>query len=230
MSDLNEIQMQIIKELTFKPSSKFSDIKPFKVTSDKFSYHLKVLQDLNLIEKFSSGEYSLTIEGKKFSGKIDTDKKQVEKQPKVSVLLIVKKFEKNEYYLLIQTRLKEPFFGVKGFPTGKVHWGETIVETADRELFEESGLKSKFKHSYTLHEQVYDKATKEQVEDKLFFVCEGIYQSGEILNGEGCENSWILEKDLAITTPKYPNRDWKYEIYESGFSGFIEHKIEVENF
>lgn len=191
---------------------------------------MKALQDLNLINKLDNGEYILTIEGKKFSGKIDTDKKQIEKQPKVSVLLIVKKFENNQEYLLIQTRLKEPFFGIKGFPTGKVHWGEIIVETAERELFEEANLKAKFKHSYTLHEQVYDKNTKEQLEDKLFFVCEGIYESGEIINGEGCENNWILEHDLAVTTPKYPNRDWKYEMYKSGFNGFIEHKIEVENF
>lgn len=230
MSNLNEIQMQIIKELTFKPSSKFSDIKPYKVTSDKFSYHLRILQEMNLIQKLENGEYVLTIEGKKLSGKIDTDKKQIEKQPKVSVLLIVKKLESNQEYLLIQTRLKEPFYGVKGFLTGKVQWGETIIETAERELLEEAGLKAKFRHCYTLHEQVYDRITKDQVEDKLFFVCEGIYQSGEIVNGEGCENSWVLEKDLVITIPKYPNRDWKYEIYKSGLNGFIEHKIEVDNF
>ena len=48
--------------------------------------------------------------------------------------------ENSEGKFLAQQRLKQPFYGFWGRPTGKVGWGETILETAARELMEETGL------------------------------------------------------------------------------------------
>jgi 8-oxo-dGTP pyrophosphatase MutT (NUDIX family) len=46
----------------------------------------------------------------------------------------------NNKQLLVQKRLKEPYFGYKGFISGKIRYGEKIFETAKRELKEEAGL------------------------------------------------------------------------------------------
>jgi 8-oxo-dGTP pyrophosphatase MutT (NUDIX family) len=43
---------------------------------------------------------------------------------------------------LFQERLKQPYFGYWGLPSGKIRWGETILETALRELKEETGLEA----------------------------------------------------------------------------------------
>lgn len=226
MSNLNEIQMQIIKELTFKPSSKFSDIKPYKVTSDKFSYHLRTLQDLGLIIKSESGEYSLTIEGKKFATTIDTETKTVEKLPKNSVLLIVRKDDK----LVIQRRMKEPYFGFMGFITGKIKFGETLLEAANRELEEECKIQANFKYQYTFHELTYQKSDNLLLEDKYFYCMVGDYVSGELANTEGAENVWMSADDFRKTEPKYHNEIEILDLYLENFEKLFEKKYFIEKF
>lgn len=51
--------------------------------------------------------------------------------------LLIKKGKKQ---YLVQTRLKDPFFGYHGYVTGKIRWGEKILEAAKRELLEETGM------------------------------------------------------------------------------------------
>ncbi len=226
MSNLNEIQMQIIKELTFKPSSKFSDIKPFKITSDKFSYHLRILQELGLIMKSESGEYSLTVEGKKFATIIDTETKKVEKLPKNSVLLIVRNKDK----FVIQRRMKEPYFGFLGFITGKIKFGETLVEAANRELDEECKIKADFKYQYTFHELTYQKSDNLLLEDKYFYCMIGDYVSGNLNNTEGAENVWMSIEEFRNAEPKYHNEIEILELYLNNFENLFEKKYFIEKF
>ncbi|QQR93394.1 NUDIX domain-containing protein [bacterium] len=226
MSDLNEIQMQIIKELTFKPSYKFSDIKPYKITSDKFSYHLKALQDLNLIIKSDSGEYSLSTEGKKFATTIDMEVKKVEKLPKNSVLLIVKRDDK----FAIQRRMKEPYIGFLGFITGKIKFGETLIEAANRELEEECQIKANFKYQYTFHELTYQKSDNLLLEDKYFYCMVGAFVSGDLSNTEGAENVWMSIEDFRKAEPKYHNEIEILELYLDNFEKLFEKKYFIEKF
>lgn len=135
MDNLHFIQMQILRELAFKPQAVFADLNLDKHPSDIFSYHLKTLIKQGLIQKQAT-IYQLTPKGKTFITHMDTATKRIEHLPKVSVLAIA--VQDNKF--AVHIRSKEPYFGYAGFPSGKVRFGETIAEAAKRELEEEMGL------------------------------------------------------------------------------------------
>ncbi|MFX1536673.1 MAG: NUDIX domain-containing protein [Promethearchaeota archaeon] len=103
--------------------------------SNKFSYHLKKLEEEGLIHK--QGEfYSLTSKGKSFVTYLEGTTGKEQKQPLSTVVIVVIKNDK----VLMQQRLKEPFYGYWGFPSGKQSFGTFLKEAARKELFEEVGL------------------------------------------------------------------------------------------
>jgi len=56
--------------------------------------------------------------------------------PKIGALAVVLH---QEQVLLVQ-RSKQPDAGLWGFPGGHVEWGETVLQAAERELLEETGI------------------------------------------------------------------------------------------
>jgi 8-oxo-dGTP pyrophosphatase MutT (NUDIX family) len=228
MNDLNYIQMAILKELLFKPKARFSQLNILRLSSDQFSYHLGVLLETKYLTK-EDGIYSLTPEGKEFANRMDVTVNKIEKQPKISVLIIpVKEFDEVEKYL-IQKRLKDPYFGFMGFMTGKLRFGETIEEGAARELFEEAGLTAKFKHCYILHEMVYSKSG-DLLEDKFFNVVEATDVKGEIVNELGTENSWVSKDEFYSATPLFHNEIEIFEWYKNNGYRFKEKKYYIDTF
>lgn len=162
MENINDIQLKILSVLLFNPMARFKDLNIVGLTTDHFSYHIRILIENNLIQKDGTF-YSLTSAGKIIAGRIDTDTHKLEKQAKIGVLVIpIKYFGKTKKFL-IQERRKEPYFGYWGFPTGKIKFGSTVGDTANRELEEETGLKGVTKFCFEIHEMVYDKTTKEQL-------------------------------------------------------------------
>ena len=93
MQDLHQIQMLILRELLFNPNSRFSELNIKGLSNDHFSYHVNTLVDLGLVKKGENG-YSLTSTGKEFANRMDTDQAQMEKQPKVAVMVIAYKYIK----------------------------------------------------------------------------------------------------------------------------------------
>ncbi|MEI6887277.1 MAG: NUDIX hydrolase [bacterium] len=228
MNDLNEIQMNILKYLLFAPNSRFKEMNIGKIPTDQFSYHLRCLIDLNLINKENT-KYSLTIKGKEFANMMDTDNAKIEKQPKVSVLIIATREGKNGKEILVGTRLKEPYYGYKGFITGKVRFGETIFEAAKRELMEETSLSGEFKHMYIFHDMVYTKSN-EILEDKIFFVIKVTNITGKLVNAEGGEHTWLTEDQFKAESPKYYDVKEIYDWFKSGDSSFKENKYYIDKF
>ncbi|MBN1618467.1 NUDIX domain-containing protein [Candidatus Dojkabacteria bacterium] len=158
MSKLNEIQMKILKRLLFQPNCKFTGLLLRNMTSDHLSYHLKQLISLGYVSKDKMGLYSLTPHGKEFANTFDTediDKIIVEKQPKVAVLIVAQVVLSDVTNLVIQKRLKEPYFGFQGFITGKVKFGESFYDAAARELMEETNLTGDLEFIGIIHEFVY---------------------------------------------------------------------------
>ena len=139
---IHDAQTSILRELLFHPKANFAKLqKGTGLSSDHFNFHIQKLVELKLVEKVSRGSYALTPRGKEHANKLDTDNNTIERQPKVAVILAVeRKNSKGQKEYLFQERLKHPYFGFWGFATGKIRWGETIVQTAERELMEETGL------------------------------------------------------------------------------------------
>lgn len=134
---MNSFEKRIIKKLIHAKNSSFNELWGKKGESNNFSYHLGKIVEKGLVEK-KEGKYSLTEEGHKMSAFVEGDTGERAEFPTITIVLIVKKGNK----FLCQKRLKQPFYGVWGFPSGKINFGQNLFECAKRDLEEETGLKS----------------------------------------------------------------------------------------
>jgi DNA-binding transcriptional ArsR family regulator len=132
--NIHAAQTNILRELLFHPHATFAQLqKPTGLSSDHFNFHISRLTELGLVEKLNRGQYALTPKGKEYANRLDTDNNTVERQPKIAVILAVERSVDGQRQILFQERLKNPYFGFWGLPTGKMLWGETVDETAARE-------------------------------------------------------------------------------------------------
>jgi len=225
--NIHDAQMAILRELLFHPSVGFAKLQKLTgMTSDHFNFHLQKLIELKLVEKVARGTYTLTPRGKEYANKLDTDSNTVERQPKVAVILAIEREGKNEKEYLFQERLKQPYYGFWGFATGKIRWGETILQTAERELMEETGLTADHRIAGLYHELVYQTETGEQLEDKMFFVIHCTNVKGKLVeNFEGGHNQWMTREE-ALKQPKiFTSFDIELDIVSSDET-FIERRVE----
>ncbi len=210
---IHPIQTLILRELLFKPSASYSEIQKLSgLDSDHFKFHLKRLVETGYVEKLSS-VYKLTVSGKEYANKIDTDQNTIERQPKSAVILVITRQVGDHQEFLVQERLKHPYFGFWGFASGKVRWGETILTTASRELKEETGLTGSFEHRGIYHERVIHEITGEIIEDKVFHMMFCDKTSGTLLETfEGGRNAWMQIDAVRSQTKRYKSFDIEADI------------------
>lgn len=193
---MHKAHVAIIHVLLFRPDARFAELqKASELTSDHFSFYLKQLIAEKFVAKNSKGAYHLTIKGKEFANRFDTDERKVERQPKVAVCLMIRR---DDGMQLIQQRLKQPFYGYHGRPTGKIRWGETILEAGARELLEETGLTAELAFESVYHKQDFNQQTGEMLEDKIFFIVQGNNPIGTLVEEfEGGRNIWMTQAQYA---------------------------------
>ena len=191
---LHPAHVAILHVLLFRPDARFAELqKASDLSSDHFNFYLKQLLDEELVTKNTAGAYHLTQKGKEFANRFDTDERKVERQPKVAVCLMVRRDDGRQ---LVQQRLKQPFYGYWGRPTGKIRWGETILEAAARELMEETGLEVDLSFEQVYHKMDYNQETGVLLEDKIFFVVAGSNPRGKLIDEfEGGRNAWMTERE-----------------------------------
>lgn len=211
---IHDAQINILRELLFVPEAGYADLqKPTGLTSDHFNFHIGRLVEIGLVEKVSRGRYKLSIKGKEYANKLDTDANTIERQPKVAVLLAVEKDVDGEKQLLFQQRTKNPYFGYWGFPSGKIRWGETITQTAARELEEETGLSADFKTVGLYHEHTFVDGEEDAVEDKMFFVVHCTNPHGDLIEKyEGGVNKWMTIDESRKLKKRYTSFETELEM------------------
>lgn len=191
---LHPAHVAILHVLLFRPDARFAELqKASELSSDHFNFYLKQLLDEKFVIKNDAGAYHLTQKGKEFANRFDTDARQVERQPKVAVCLMIRRDDGKQ---LLQQRLKQPFYGYWGRPTGKIRWGETILEAAARELLEETGLEADMEFEEIYHKMDFNKDTGEMLEDKIFFTIAATNTRGTLIEEfEGGRNAWMTQEE-----------------------------------
>jgi len=132
--EIHPIQAKVVNELMFRTKRRFSELNTAHLPTDHFNFHLQALVVSGLVFKDAAGWYSLTTVGKEFAGRMDDVSEKIEKQAKFSVVIRCAMKDKGVKKHLLQERLKQPYYGYVGPPSGKVRWGETAEDAAKREF------------------------------------------------------------------------------------------------
>jgi 8-oxo-dGTP pyrophosphatase MutT (NUDIX family) len=223
---VHEAQTAILRELLFRPQAGYAELqKQTNLTSDHFNFHIARLVELGLVEKVAKGSYRLTPRGKEYANKLDTDSNTIERQPKSAVLLAVEKTIGGKQHFLFQERLKHPYYGFWGLLSGKIRWGETILETAERELMEEAGIGAEWKYAGIYHEMARQEGDEELLEDKIFHVAHGTSPKGNLLEYfEGGHNAWLTREQARAQDKIYPSFDIELDV-ALGKYGILEQTV-----
>ena len=135
----NQERIKIFKVLCEQKRIKFNDIVRLTgIRSNKLSYQLNLMKEKEFITN-NEGVYSLSINAQRLIPYFS----QILKK-EVGVLPVILGIVRKENKILLIQRKKMPYKGYWGLIGGKQINGETIPETIEREVFEETKLKATF--------------------------------------------------------------------------------------
>lgn len=124
----HHIQKHIVGYLMSHEFARFRDLRPTKVDTNLFSYHLKLLQKSGFVTKEEDG-YTLSRKGLIYVDRVSIDKMRLRTQPKIITMLLV---QDGYGKVLLQQRTKQPYINTWTLPYGKLHIDDESVETAAR--------------------------------------------------------------------------------------------------
>lgn len=215
-------QMKILRQLLLVTDARFSDlVKATGFTSDHANFHIKKLVSVGLVERVpkSYGSYRLTRAGKEYANRMDTEEIAIEKQPKLSIVILLFNDEGKK---LCQERLKQPYYGYWSHPTGKIRWGEEVLEAAARELMEETGLTATLTVRGMEHRIDYDHDGN-LLEDKYFFIIDGHTPKGTLIEStDGLRNFWVEPEVYQQHGKTFGMRNVEKRIHDRPDAVFIE--------
>jgi ADP-ribose pyrophosphatase YjhB (NUDIX family) len=131
----HHIQRDILRRLA-EGSKRFSQLKPSTMESNLFMYHVSSLRKAGLIEKAGT-QYQLTHEGMTYVDRLSKETFRPRLQPKTVALFVIHNAQGE---IAVLKRNIEPYIDYLMLPTGKMHYGESLVKHAARELKEKTGL------------------------------------------------------------------------------------------
>jgi 8-oxo-dGTP pyrophosphatase MutT (NUDIX family) len=228
---IHKIQASILRELVFRSRARFAELNIAETPSDQFSFHIKTLLETGLIEKDDENLYELTAKGKEFANRFDTDSLNttVERQAKIGVLVGAVREEKSARHYLIQQRLKEPYFGFYGLITGKIRWGETVIEAASRELNEEAGFRGDPMFLGVKHKMDY--RGDALLEDKYFYIVRFDHCIGDLqIDFPGGRNAWLTRKEILKLPDLFDGVEESLEMLDQDAPRFIERAYRVRRY
>lgn len=129
----HHIQRHIVKYLLTHHYARFRDMRPPRIDTNLYSYHLKLLQAGKLITKTPEG-YTLSAKGLAYVDRVNAEHMKVRTQPKIITMLLV---QDGYGKVLVQRRTKQPYINTWTLPYGKIHIDDqSVVAAAGREAHE----------------------------------------------------------------------------------------------
>lgn len=133
----HHIERSILSYLMTHEYARFSDMRPDKVDTNLFSYHLKLLIKRDFVTKTDKG-YTLSRHGLVYVDRVNADKMRVRTQPKIITMLLI---QDGYGKILLQRRDKQPYINTWTLPYGKLHIDdESVLMAARRESIEKLGF------------------------------------------------------------------------------------------
>ncbi|MDO4774072.1 MAG: NUDIX hydrolase [Candidatus Saccharibacteria bacterium] len=130
------IQKYILSILTHQQYARFRDMRPPKVDTNLYSYHLKLLQKRCMIQK-TDGGYTLDKAGMLYIDRVSAALLNIRTQPKIITMIMVQNTDGD---VLLQKRTKQPYINSWTLPYGKLHIDDASVQAAARrEAYEKLG-------------------------------------------------------------------------------------------
>lgn len=129
----HHIERSIVGYLMTHEYARFKDMRPPKVDTNLFSYHLKLLLKGEYVAKTEKG-YTLSRKGLIYVDRVNAEKMRPRTQPKIITMLLV---QDGYGKILLQKRTKQPYINTWTLPYGKLHIDDTsVIDAARREATE----------------------------------------------------------------------------------------------
>lgn len=114
--------------------------------------------------------------------------------PMIGVLALVPR----DGHVLLARRANPPDAGLWGFPGGRLEPGETLAETATRELLEETGVTAEFDRALDVFDMIRRDANGALEFHYVLIAMQGTWRSGEPqASDELLDVAWMTPRMLA---------------------------------
>ena len=206
--ELHRVEILVLRTLRRSISARFNELmKPTELQSDAFKFYVRRLRELGYVEKDNEGNYTLTAKGKEFANNLDEETAMVQKQPKLSMIIVAADPDGSSR-LLFQRRLRHPYYHFYGAISGPVKWGEEIEAAAARELTKQTALTATYKVMAFYRQKDRDNKTGAILEDKLFAVVEATVEHDTLSNTwTGGYNEWMTIEAYRQQEKRFPSTD-----------------------
>lgn len=132
----HHIQRSIVGHLMCNEYARFRDLRPPRVDTNLFSYHLKLLLKSDYVVKTDNG-YTLGRRGLQYVDRVQQASMAVRTQPKIITMLLI---QDGYGKVLLQKRAKQPYINAWTLPHGKIHLDDaTVLDAARRESIDKLG-------------------------------------------------------------------------------------------
>lgn len=133
---VHHIQKHIVGVLIHQKYARFRDLRPPRVDTNLYSYHLRLLTKKGWIDKTESG-YTLSAKGLVYVDRVSIKKLNIRTQPKIITMLVI---QNSDGDVLLTRRTKQPHIDTWTLPHGKTHVeDQSILKSAVREWSEKLG-------------------------------------------------------------------------------------------
>lgn len=136
MSAMHNIQRKILEKLLYAETLPYARMRPERVESNHFAYHLDQLLRAHLVCK-NEKLYTLTPQGLALVDRLSQEKMVERTQPHIVTVIDI---TNDHGQTLLYKKNFQPFIHRIGYPKGKLHADETVLQAANRELLEKTGL------------------------------------------------------------------------------------------
>lgn len=189
---MHHIQHYILTVLARTKWARFRDMRPPKVDSNAYSYHLTLLRRQGLIEKHSEKGYRLSPRGLALVDRMSTDELQLRIQPKIITMCFL---YSPDGRLLLFAKSKQPFIGAWTPVTGKLHLADSgALEGARREIQERIAVQSNESLKHRAIVTINASIASQAVSSVLAHICTMTIHPNEVARTDAL---WANDDDLS---------------------------------